>query len=105
MHGMLFRGDGSIIYLALLIGLLVGVLFRFRGMNINRIVNRFVITTVFILVLLIGIVAGYTIMARLFIIGIQALFILLTELVLLTVLPIVIGFCLSLLIARTGRGK
>ncbi|MEM2852695.1 MAG: hypothetical protein QW438_05855 [Ignisphaera sp.] len=107
MCGMLFRGDGSIIYLALLVGLLIGFLskFRFRRMNISRIVNGFVIVTVFILALLIGIVAGYTIMARLSIIGIQALLILVTELALLTVLPIVIGFCLSLLITRIGRGK
>lgn len=102
---MLLRGEGSIIYFALLIGLFIGLLLRFRRMNISGIVNRFVIITVFILVLLIGIVAGYTIMARFFIIGIQALLILVTELALLTVLPIVIGFCLSLLITRIGRGK
>ncbi len=94
------------IYLPLIIGLFIGVLLRFiKKINIIRFINRFIMVIVFILVLLIGIVTGYTIMMRLSIIGIQTLSTLAIELTLLTIIPIAIGFYISLAIIRIGRVK
>lgn len=94
------------IYLPLVIGFFIGILFKFiKKIDIGRYINRFIMIIIFILVLLIGIIAGYTIMMKLFTIGIQTLSTLAIELTLLTIMPIVIGFCISLIFIRIGRVK
>ena len=84
-------------------GLVLGLLLRLKKVKINRFVNSFITLTVLVLVLLIGIVAGYTITERLFEIGLQTLYELAVELVLLTALPIAIGFVIALITTRIGR--
>jgi hypothetical protein len=74
-------------------------------MDISRFVNYVMTLIIPILVLLIGIVAGYTITEKFFEIGIQTIYIIVIELTFLTILPIAIGFLIALLITRVGRGR
>uniref|UniRef100_A0A7C5UWN3 Uncharacterized protein n=1 Tax=Ignisphaera aggregans TaxID=334771 RepID=A0A7C5UWN3_9CREN len=74
-------------------------------MDISRFVNYAMTLIIPILVLLIGIVAGYTITEKFFEIGIQTIYIIAIELTFLTILPIAIGFFIALLITRVGRGR
>jgi hypothetical protein len=74
-------------------------------MDISRFVNYAMTLIIPILVLLIGIVAGYTITEKFFEIGIQTIYIIVIELTFLTILPIAIGFLIALLITRVGRGR
>jgi hypothetical protein len=74
-------------------------------MDISRFVNYAMTLIIPILVLLIGIVAGYTITEKFFEIRIQTIYIIVIELTFLTILPIAIGFLIALLITRVGRGR
>ncbi|MCS7111542.1 MAG: hypothetical protein N3D82_01620 [Ignisphaera sp.] len=83
----------------------MGMLIRFKRMNVGRLINKLTTTMVYIIVMLMGILAGYTIMLRSSTAGIQTVFTFFAEVFLLTLMPVVMSFSLSLLIIRIRIGR